>query len=41
MIHYYLNPTTSELIAFDAEAKELTVLERVGEIKQITGASYL
>jgi hypothetical protein len=32
MIHYYINPKTNELIAFDDESREVMPLERVGPV---------
>jgi hypothetical protein len=34
MIHYYINPKTQELIAFDDETREVAVMEPVGGIIQ-------
>jgi hypothetical protein len=34
MIHYYINPKTNDLIAYDDESKAITELERVGELFQ-------
>jgi hypothetical protein len=32
MIHYYINPETSDLIAFNDESREVTILELVGQV---------